>query len=67
MVLPGTTGISQGTVLYYTALAYLKLGERAEAVRYFTQALGFPDATLQSNDGPRVAPLAQRRLRELGQ
>ena len=62
-----TTGISQGTVLYYTALAYLKLGEKAEAARMFGQALGFPDATLQSNDGPRVAPLAERRLRELGQ
>ena len=67
VVLPEPTGISRGTVLYYTALAYLKLGERAEAVRLFGQALGFPDATLHSNDGLRVAPLAQRRLRELGQ
>jgi tetratricopeptide (TPR) repeat protein len=67
VVLPDTAGISQGTVLYYTALAYLKLGERAEAVRLFQQALAFPEATLQSNDGPKVAPLAQRRLRELGQ
>ena len=67
VVLPETTGISQGTVLYYTALAYLKLGETADAARLFQQALDFPDATLQSNDGPRVAPLAQRRLRELGQ
>jgi tetratricopeptide (TPR) repeat protein len=67
VVLPETGGISQGTVLYYTALAYLKLGERAEAVRLFQQALDFPEATLQSNEGPKVAPLAQRRLRELGQ
>jgi PDZ domain/PEGA domain len=58
-------GISQGTVLYYTALAYLRLGERAEAARIFQQALGYEGATLQSNDGPRVAPLAQRRLREV--
>lgn len=67
VVLPEATGISQGTVLYYTALAYLRLGERAEAARLFQQALSFPDATLQSNDGPKVAPLAERRLRELGQ
>ncbi len=67
VVLPDTPGISQGTVLYYTALAYLKLGERAEAARLFQQALAFPEATLQSNDGPKVAPLAQRRLRGLGQ
>jgi hypothetical protein len=61
-----TTGISQGTVQYYTALAYFRLGERAEAARLFEQALAHEGATLQSNDGPRVAPLAQRRLRELG-
>lgn len=67
VVLPGTQGVSQGTVFYHTALAYLMLGERAEAVRIFQQALEFPEATLQSNDGPRVMPLVQRRLRELGQ
>jgi len=48
-------------------VAYLMLGEREEAKRVFQQALAFPDATLQSNDGPRVLPLVQRRLRELGQ
>jgi len=67
VVLSESSGVSQGTVLYYTGLAYLRLGENAEAIRNFQQALGFPDATLQSNDGPKVAPLAQRRLRELGQ
>jgi tetratricopeptide (TPR) repeat protein len=61
-----STGISQGTVHYYTALAYLRLGERAEAARIFQQALAFEGATIQSNDGPRVVPLAQRRLREAG-
>lgn len=66
VTLPDGPGISQGTVLYYTALAYLRLGERAEAARFFQQALGHDGATLQSNDGPRVAPLAQRRLREIG-
>lgn len=66
VTLPETGGISQGTVYYHTALAYLRLGERDEAARLFEQALGYEDATLQSNDGPRVAPLAQRRLREVG-
>jgi tetratricopeptide (TPR) repeat protein len=61
-----TSGISQGTVHYYTGLAYLRLGERAEAARIFQQALAFDKATIQSNDGPRVVPLAQRRLREAG-
>ncbi|TDI36541.1 MAG: PEGA domain-containing protein [Acidobacteria bacterium] len=67
VILPGTRGVSQGTVLYHIAVAYLMLGEREEAKRVFQQALAFPDATLQSNDGPRVLPLVQRRLRELGQ
>ncbi|MGH9324791.1 MAG: PEGA domain-containing protein [Vicinamibacteria bacterium] len=66
VTLPERTGISQGTVLYYTALAYLRLGERAEAARIFQQALAFEGATVHSNDGPRVTPLAQRRLREAG-
>jgi hypothetical protein len=66
VTLAETTGISQGTVLYYTGLAYLRLGERAEAGRLFQQALAFEGATIHSNDGPRVVPLAQRRLRETG-
>ncbi len=66
VTLSETRGISQGTVLYYTALAYLRLGERAEAARIFQQALAFEGATIQSNDGPRIVPLAQRRLREAG-
>jgi len=64
--LPDGKGISQGTVLYHTGVAYLRLGERDEAALLFQQALEHPDATLRSNDGPRLAPLAERRLRELG-
>ena len=67
VILPGTRGVSQGTVLYHIAVAYLMLGERAEAAKIFRQALEFPGATLQSNDGPLIMPLVQRRLRELGQ
>ena len=43
------------------------LEEFEEATRMFQQALSHPEATLESNDGPRVAPLAERRLREIGQ
>ncbi len=59
-------GISSGTIFYYTGLAYLMIGEEDEAVYNFKQALNFPAATIRSNDGPRIAPLAKRRLSELG-
>jgi tetratricopeptide (TPR) repeat protein len=62
----GTRGISQGTAAYYWALCYEKLGERGEAVRLYQEAAKHAEATLRSNDGPRVAPLAERKLRELG-
>ena len=67
ITLPSEPGISQGTVYYYTGVSYERLDEKAEAVRMFQQALQFPEATVQSNDGPRVMPLAERKLRELGQ
>jgi hypothetical protein len=60
-------GISQGTVYYRQGIAYMKLEELGEAARMFNQALAFEEATLESDDGPRVAPLAKRRLREIGQ
>jgi tetratricopeptide (TPR) repeat protein len=59
-------GISQGTAFYYQGLAYMKLDEPDEAARMFDQAMKYTEATLQSNDGPRVAPLAEMRLREMG-
>jgi tetratricopeptide (TPR) repeat protein len=61
-----TRGISQGTVYYYQGMAYMKLGELDEAERMFNQAMKYEEATLESNDGARVAPLAERRLREIG-
>ena len=67
ITLPETRGISQGTVLYHTGVCYQRLEERAEATRAFQGALNYPEATLQTNDGPRVGPLAERKLRELGQ
>jgi tetratricopeptide (TPR) repeat protein len=65
--MPGSRGICQGTVYYYMGLSYQRLGERADAARWYREALKYAEATLQSNDGPRVAGLAERRLREIGQ
>ncbi len=67
ITLPAEPGISQGTVYYHTGVCYQRLDEKAEAVRMFRETLQFPEATVQSNDGPRVTPLAERKLRELGQ
>ncbi len=66
IMLPAKPGISQGTVHYHTGVCYQRLEEKAEAARMFQEALQYPEATIQSNDGPRVAPLAERKLRELG-
>ena len=41
--------------------------ELEEAARMFEQARAYEEATVESNDGPRVTPLAERRLREIGQ
>lgn len=65
--LPGSRGICQGTVYYYMGLSYQMLGERADAAHWYKEALKYAEATLQSNDGPHVAPLAERKLREIGQ
>jgi tetratricopeptide (TPR) repeat protein len=62
-----TRGISQGTAYYYQGIAYMKLEELSEAARMFNQAMMYEEATLESDDGPLVAPLARRRLREIGQ
>jgi hypothetical protein len=45
----------------------MKLEELSEAARMFNQAMKYEEATLESDDGPLVAPLARRRLREIGQ
>ncbi|HET7746049.1 MAG TPA: PEGA domain-containing protein, partial [Vicinamibacteria bacterium] len=59
--LPARPGLSQGTAAYYLGIAFERLGYRKEAAEAFRTAAGFKDATLGSNEGPAVAPLAQRR------
>jgi tetratricopeptide (TPR) repeat protein len=59
--LPARPGISQGTALYYLGLALERLGYKKEAVDAYRAAAAAKDATLLDNDGPAVAPLAERR------
>ncbi len=59
--LPTRPGVSQGTAFYYLGLVLEKLNYKTQAVEAYRQAAGFKDATLISNDGPAVAPLAARR------
>ena len=59
--LPAGPGISQGTALYYLGLSLERLGYEREARDMYQAAVGFEEATLFDNDGPRVAPLAARR------
>lgn len=59
--LPVRPGISQGTALYYLGLALERLGYKKEAVDAYRAAAAAKDATLFDNDGPSVAPLAERR------
>jgi hypothetical protein len=65
--LSATSGISQGTIDYYTGLCFLHLGStyQAEAMQAFRQALKYPQSTLLGPEGPLVAPLARQALEDL--
>jgi len=62
-----TSGVSQGTLDYYTGLCLLRLGNvyLPEATQSFNQALKYPRATLFGPEGPLVAPLARQALEDL--
>ena len=60
--LPASAGVSAGTVLYLTGLAYEGAGRAADAQAAFKKAAAVAGARL-STDGPLVAPLAQQKLR----
>jgi tetratricopeptide (TPR) repeat protein len=60
--LPSGAGVSAGTVLYLTGLAYEGAGRTADAQAAFKKAAAVAGARL-STDGPLVAPLAQQKLR----
>lgn len=60
-------GINQGTVEYYLGLSYEKLGYKTEAVDHFKKALEYESASLDSNDGPPIAPEVRHKLKQLGE
>jgi hypothetical protein len=62
---PGRSGIGEGTRSYYLGIALDRLGKEEQAVRAFRQASA-SDATIGTDDGPRVAPAARDHLADLG-
>ena len=59
--LPDGSGVSAGTVTYFIGLCQEALGRNADAQAAFTKAAASPEARV-SQDGPLIAPLAQRKL-----
>lgn len=59
--LPDGSGVSAGTVAYLTGLCHEALANPVEAQAAFKRAAASPEARL-SQEGPLVAPLAQRKL-----
>jgi tetratricopeptide (TPR) repeat protein len=64
--LPDAAGVSRGTVRYLTAICYEKLGLTKEAGAAYAEAAASAQATLESHDGPPLAPAARRRAALLG-
>jgi hypothetical protein len=60
--LPDGSGVSAGTVHYFSGLCLDALGRTADARAAFTRAAAATEARV-SQDGPLVAPLAQRKLK----
>jgi len=63
--LPDGAGVSKGTVRYLTAVCYEKLGLQSDARAAYLEASTSPTATLESHDGPLIAPSAKRRATAL--
>lgn len=61
------SGVSQGTIDYYTGICLLRLGNvyTTEAIQAFNQAMKSPQATLFGPEGPLVVPLAKQALEDL--
>jgi len=60
--LPNQYGISAGTLNYYIAYCYQKLGYADEAQKHYQLAASATGATLESNDGPTVPYMANLKL-----
>jgi hypothetical protein len=59
--LPDGAGLSRGTVRYLAAICYEKLGLQSDARAAYLEASASTTATLESHDGPLLAPSAKRR------
>lgn len=60
--LKSQNGIGIGSLFYRMAQCYQKLGFNREAIAYYKEAMSYKNNTLNDNDGPLVAPLAERSL-----
>ncbi|MBI3449452.1 MAG: PEGA domain-containing protein [Acidobacteria bacterium] len=58
-------GISKGTIRYLTGICFERLGMPAEARAAYLEAAASPSATVESHDGPVLAPSAKRRAAAL--
>ncbi len=65
-VSPARSGICRGTALYRMAGVYEKMGRWTDAASSYRElCILYPDATLVSSAGPKAAPLAKARLKDL--
>ena len=60
-LLPERPGLSRGTASYYLGVALERLNYGPQAREAYREAAAATEATLIDNDGPAVAPLAERR------
>lgn len=58
-------GVNQGTVEYYLGLGFEALGFSNEALLHYRQAMKYPNATIDSNDGPPLMPLVSHKVKVL--
>ena len=62
---PRKSGICPGTVLYYQGRCYEAMSDTQNALRYYTRARDYPNATLGTKNGISVAVLADGRIQSL--
>ncbi len=62
---PRKSGICPGTVLYYQGRCYEALSDHQNALRYYTRAKDYPNATLGTKSGVAVPVLADWRIQSL--
>ncbi|MFC1853148.1 PEGA domain-containing protein [candidate division CSSED10-310 bacterium] len=63
--LPSGSGISKGTLNFYIAHCYEKLGYLEEAKKFYSAAAAIKGATLESNNGPFVEFMAKKKIAEI--